>query len=87
MGAERTGKSQVRICKKALKRNGLVSGCMRVAIGPVIGREIKTNSRKRAPAQMDGQMDIGLVKHDVCPKVGLRSRVSGQVFLGWLSVL
>ena len=45
------------------------------------------NGRERAPAQMLGQIDIGLVKQNVCPKVGLRSRVSGQVFLGWLSVL
>ena len=45
------------------------------------------NDHERAPAQLDGQIDIGLVKHNVCPKVGLRSCVSGQVFLGWLSVL
>ena len=48
---------------------------------------MRINGHERAPAQMDGQIDVGLVKLIVCPKVGLRSRVSGQVFLGWLSVL
>jgi hypothetical protein len=48
---------------------------------------VRINGHETAPAQMDGQIYVGLVKLIVCPKVGLRSCVSGQVFLGWLSVL
>jgi len=47
-------------------------------IGPVIGRETQTKSHKRAPTQMEGQMNIGLVKSKICRKVGPRSCVSGQ---------
>ena len=40
VGAERTGKSQVRICKESTWRNDLIFRCMHVAFGQVnIGRE------------------------------------------------